>query len=40
MICPRCKAKIGIVKHVVVVHSGSINCVKCLICGYWAETEG
>ena len=39
MVCPRCKAKVGIVKQVVVVHYGTINCVKCLICGYWEQSE-
>jgi len=38
MRCPKCNAKIGIVQHVVVVRTGAVPCVKCLICGYWAQT--
>jgi hypothetical protein len=39
MKCPKCKAKIGIMNHVVLVHTGAIDCVKCMICGYWAHAD-
>jgi predicted Zn finger-like uncharacterized protein len=37
MICPKCKTKIGIMKHEIVLDAGVIHCKRCVICGYWSE---
>jgi predicted Zn finger-like uncharacterized protein len=39
MECPKCKAKVGIMKHQLVVDTGLVHCVKCYICGYWVQAE-
>jgi Zn ribbon nucleic-acid-binding protein len=39
MECPKCKAKVGIMKHMLMVNTGAVNCIKCYICGYWVQTE-
>ena len=38
MECPKCKAKVGIMEHMLVVNTGAVHCVKCYICGYWVQT--
>lgn len=37
MECPKCKAKIGIMKHRVEVNTGAVECIKCFICGFWVQ---
>lgn len=37
MSCPKCKARIGVVKHEIVLDSGVIHCTRCVICGYWSQ---
>lgn len=37
MTCPKCKAKIGIMRHRFAVETGLISCIKCCICGYWVQ---
>ena len=37
MSCPKCKASIGVVKHEIVLDSGVIHCLRCVICGYWSQ---
>jgi len=37
MDCPKCKAKIGVVKHEIMLDSGVIYCARCVICGYWSQ---
>jgi len=39
MECPKCKAKIGIMKHTLTVNTGAVPCIKCYICGYWVQTD-
>jgi hypothetical protein len=39
MACPKCKAKTGVIKDIVLVNTGPIKCVKCLICGYWVQAN-
>jgi len=39
MKCPKCKAKVGIMKHIVTVETGAVHCIKCYICGFWVQTE-
>ena len=35
--CPKCKAKIGITKHAVILDSGIVYLTRCIICGYWSN---
>lgn len=37
MSCPKCKAKIGVVKHEIMLDSGVIYCYRCVSCGYWSQ---
>ncbi|NVN97090.1 hypothetical protein HXX01_02555 [Candidatus Nomurabacteria bacterium] len=37
MNCPKCKARIGVMKHEVMLDSGIIQCTRCIICGYWSQ---
>jgi len=37
MSCPKCKAKIGVTKHEIVLEAGVIHCTRCVICGYWSH---
>jgi len=37
MNCPKCKAKIGIMKHEIILDSGIIHCLRCVLCGYWSQ---
>jgi Zn ribbon nucleic-acid-binding protein len=37
MICPKCKTKIGIMKHEIVLEAGVIHCNRCVMCGYWSQ---
>jgi hypothetical protein len=39
MECPKCKAKVGIMRHQFMVETGAVHCVKCYICGYWVQAE-
>ncbi len=36
MMCPKCKAKIGVMRHEVNVDTGVVVVARCIICGYWA----
>lgn len=38
MSCPKCKAKIGVMKHVVMLDAGVVHCTRCVICGYWSQS--
>jgi predicted Zn finger-like uncharacterized protein len=35
--CPKCKAKIGVVKHEIMLDAGVVRCTRCIICGYWSQ---
>jgi predicted Zn finger-like uncharacterized protein len=37
MSCPKCKAKIGIMKQEIVLASGIVPCTRCLICGFLTQ---
>jgi predicted Zn finger-like uncharacterized protein len=37
MSCPKCKAKIGVMKHEVILDAGIVQCTRCVICGYWSQ---
>ena len=37
--CPKCKAKVGMMGHLLMVDTGAIDCIKCYICGYWVQSE-
>ena len=37
MSCPKCKTRSGLVKHEIVLDSGIIHCLRCVICGYWSQ---
>jgi predicted Zn finger-like uncharacterized protein len=39
MECPKCKAKVGIMSHLLMVDTGVVHCIKCYICGFWVQTE-
>ena len=39
MECPKCKARIGIMKHLLMVETGAVHCIKCYICGYWVQID-
>ncbi len=39
MECPKCKAKVGMMQHMLMVNTGAVDCVKCYICGYWVQGE-
>lgn len=39
MECPKCKSKVGMMKHMLIVDTGTIHCARCFICGYWAQIE-
>jgi Zn ribbon nucleic-acid-binding protein len=39
MVCPKCKARIGIMKHLLMVETGAVHCIKCYICGYWVQID-
>lgn len=37
MNCPKCKTKIGVVKHEIMLDAVVIQCARCVICGYWSQ---
>ena len=37
MDCPKCKAKIGVMKHEVILDFVVAQGVRCIICGYWSQ---
>jgi predicted Zn finger-like uncharacterized protein len=37
MNCPKCRAKIGVMKHEVMLDTGVVKCSRCVICGYWSQ---
>jgi predicted Zn finger-like uncharacterized protein len=37
MSCPKCKAKIGVMKHEIMLDAGVVHCTRCVICGYWSQ---
>ncbi|MBJ6724224.1 hypothetical protein [Geomesophilobacter sediminis] len=37
--CPKCKAKLGMMKDRIVVGTGAVHCIRCYICGYWVQSE-
>lgn len=36
MTCPKCKAKIGIMGHQIILGTGVVNGKRCVMCGYLA----
>jgi len=37
MYCPKCKAKVGMMREKLYVQTGAVQSVKCCICGYWTQ---
>jgi len=37
MRCPKCKAKIGVMKHELIVDFGVVQGMRCIICGYLSQ---
>jgi hypothetical protein len=37
MICPKCKARVGVMKKEIVLESGVVTFACCVICGYWSH---
>ncbi len=37
MTCPKCKAKIGVLRDRFATESGEASGVLCYICGYWIQ---
>jgi hypothetical protein len=37
MSCPKCKAKIGVLRQQFTTEAGKIIGVLCYICGYWKQ---
>ncbi|HIJ95887.1 MAG TPA: hypothetical protein HPP94_09160 [Desulfuromonadales bacterium] len=35
MRCPKCKAQIGVMNHEIIVETGIVECIRCIICGYY-----
>ncbi|MDO9309032.1 MAG: hypothetical protein Q7V04_08195 [Deltaproteobacteria bacterium] len=35
--CPKCKAKIGVMKHEIIVDFGVVQGMRCIICGYLSQ---
>lgn len=35
--CPKCKAKIGVVKHEIVLDFGVVQGTRCVICGFLSQ---
>ena len=37
MNCPKCKAKIGVMKHEIILDFAVVQGTRCIICGYWSQ---
>jgi len=37
MLCPKCKAKIGIIRQQLATETGKISGFLCYICGFWKQ---
>jgi len=37
MSCPKCKAKIGVIRQQLATETGKVFGVLCYICGYWKQ---
>ncbi|MEI7816034.1 MAG: hypothetical protein WCI45_02470 [Desulfuromonadales bacterium] len=37
MNCPKCKARIGVMKHEVILDFAVVQGTRCIICGYWSQ---
>jgi len=37
--CPKCKAKVGVMQHLIMVETGAVQSVRCLICGFWEPAD-
>ncbi len=37
MNCPKCNAKIGVMKHEVILDFTVVEGTRCIICGYWSQ---
>lgn len=35
MVCPKCKAKIGVIGHQLILDTGVVDYRRCVMCGYW-----
>ncbi|BCS55934.1 hypothetical protein GSbR_12970 [Geobacter sp. SVR] len=39
MTCPKCKAKIGVMRQVIFMDTGTVDSSRCIICGYLASKD-
>lgn len=39
MNCPKCKAKIGVMKHEIILDFCVVQVERCIICGYWSQPD-
>lgn len=37
MLCPKCKAKIGIIRQQLATETGKVSGILCYICGFWKQ---
>jgi len=37
MSCPKCKAKIGVMQHEIILETGVVQFTRCILCGYWSN---
>ncbi len=37
MLCPKCKAKIGVTMQQIATESGKVSGILCYMCGYWYQ---
>ena len=37
MDCPKCKAKIGVMNHEIILDFTVVQGARCIICGYWSQ---
>jgi hypothetical protein len=39
MLCPKCKAKIGIIRQQLATETGQVTGILCYICGFWKQEK-